>query len=82
MKRCLEQEIGLPYVNFKSIGDYIILICYYMKLLGATKTEIKAFVRDFERITEEYRNSVDSAVANIVIRGDLSARMNSLKNFI
>ena len=82
MKRCLEQEIGLPYVNFKSIGDYIILMCYYMKLLGATKTEIKAFVRDFERITEEYRNSVDSAVANIVIRGDLSARMNSLKNFI
>ena len=57
-------------------------MCYYMKLLGATKTEIKAFVRDFERITEEYRNSVDSAVANIVIRGDLSARMNSLKNFI
>lgn len=82
MKRCLEQEIGLPYVNFKSIGDYIILMCYYMKLLGATKTEIKAFVRDFKRITEEYRNSVDSAVANIVIRGDLSARMNSLKNFI
>ena len=82
MKRCLEQEIGLPYVNFKSIGDYIILMCYYMKLLGATKTEIKAFVRDFERITEEYRNSVDSAVANIVIRGDLSARMNSLKNFV
>ena len=82
MKRCLEQEIGLPYVNFKSIGDYIILMCYYMKLLGATKTEIKAFVRDFERITEDYRNSVDSAVANIVIRGDLPARMNSLKNFI
>ena len=82
MKRCLEQEIGLPYVNFKSIGDYIILMCYYMKLLGATKTEIKAFVRDFERITEEYRNSVDSSVANIVIRSDLSARMNALKNFI
>ena len=82
MKRCLEQEIGLPYVNFKSIGDYIILMCYYMKLLSATKTEIKAFIRDFEKITDEYRNSVDSSVANIVIRTDLSARMNALKNFI
>lgn len=82
MKRCLEQEIGLPYINFKSIGDYVILMCYYMKLLGTTKTEIKAFVRDFEKITDEYRNSVDPAVANIVIRGDLSSRMTALKNFI
>lgn len=82
MKRCLEQDIGLPYVNFKSIGDYIILMCYYMKLLGATRTEIKAFIRDFEKITDEYRNSVDSSVANIVIRADLSARMAALKNFI
>ncbi|MCR5292040.1 MAG: Abi family protein [Eubacterium sp.] len=82
MKRCLELEIGLPYINFKSIGDYIILMCYYMKLLGATKTEIKAFIRDFEKITDEYRNSVDFSVANIVIRADLSARMNALKEFI
>ncbi len=82
MKRCLEQEIGLPYVNFKSVGDYIILMCYYMKLLGATKTEIKAFIREFEKITNEYRNSVDSSVADIVIRTDLSARMTALKNFI
>ena len=82
MKRCLEQEIGLPYINFKSIGDYIILMCYYMKRLGSTKTEIKAFVREFERITDEYRNSVNPAVANVVIRGDLSSRMTALKKFI
>ena len=82
MKRCLEQEIALPYVNFKSIGDYIILMCYYMKLLGITKTEIKAFVRDFEKITDEYHNSVNSAVANIVIREDLPSRMATLKKFI
>ena len=82
MKRCLEIEVGLPYINFKSIGDYIILMCYYLKLLGTTKTEIKAFIREFERITEEYRNSVDPAVANIVIRGDLQSRMTALKYFI
>lgn len=82
MKRCLEIEIGLSYVNFKSIGDYIILMCYYMKLLGATKTEIKAFIRDFEKITDEYYNAVNSTVANIVIRNDLSTKMTALKNFI
>ena len=82
MKRCLEQEIGLPYINFKSIGDYIILMCYYMKLLGQTKTEIKAIVREFEIITDDYRSSVSPAVSNMVIRSDLSSRMMSLKNYI
>lgn len=43
MKQCLKLEVGLPYVNFKTIGDYIILMCYYMKLLKVSKTEIKAF---------------------------------------
>lgn len=82
MRRCLEQEIGLPYVNFKSIGDYVILMCYFMKLLDLTKTEIKALIRDFEKITDDYRNSVSPAVANIVIHPDLASRMTILKNYI
>ena len=53
MKQCLILEMGLPYINFKTIGDYIVLICYYLKLLKVSKTEIKAFLRDFEKITNE-----------------------------
>ena len=82
MKQCLILEIGLPYVNFKTIGDYVILMCYYMKLLRVSKTELKAFIRDFERTTEDYINSVSPNVAAIVIHSDLSVRMNFLKNFI
>ncbi len=82
MQQCLKLEVGLPYVNFKTIGDYIILMCYYMKLLKVSKTEIKAFIREFERITEHYRQSVNPNVAAIVIHPDLLARMNILKNFI
>lgn len=82
MKRCLQQEIGLPYVNFKSIGDYVILMCYYLKLLGVTKTEMKAFIRDFEKITDDYRNSVNPAVAAMVIHTDFTSRMAILKSFI
>jgi abortive infection bacteriophage resistance protein len=81
MKQCLKIEIGLPYVNFKTIGDYVILMCYYMKLLKVSKTELKAFVRDFEKITYNYRESVNANVASMVIHPDLAARMNSLKNF-
>ncbi len=82
MKQCLEIEIGLPYVNFKTIGDYVLLMCYYLKLLKVPKTEIKSFVRSFEKITDEYRASVNPAVATIVIHPDLASRMAILKNFI
>lgn len=82
MKRCLEMEIGLPYVNFRSIGDYIILVCYYLKMLRVPKTEIKAFIREFERITEDYKKTVGTAVAGIAIHPDLNSRMMAVKKFL
>lgn len=82
MKRCLINEIGLPYVNFKTIGDYLILMCYYLKLLRVPKTEIKAFIREFERITDDYSRSVNPQIAAIAIHPDLTSRLTLLKNFI
>lgn len=82
MKQYLKNEIGLPYVNFKTIGDYVILMCYYMKLLRVSKTEIKTFITEFERITDYYRTMVNDKVASTVIHPDLAARMNLLKNFL
>ena len=82
MKQCLKNEVGVPYINFKTIGDYIILMCYYLKLLHMPKTEIKAFIREFEKITDDYRAAVNPAVAATVIHPDLTVRMTALKNFI
>ena len=82
MKQCLMLEMGLPYINFKTIGDYIILICYFLKLLKVSKTEIKAFIREFEKITKEYEGQVSSAVAAITVHPDLFLRMTILKNSI
>lgn len=82
MKQCLKLEIGLPYVNFKTIGDYIILICYYLKLLKIPKREIRSFIREFEKVTNDYKNSVNTNVSAMVIHPDLSMRMDILKNYI
>ena len=82
MKKCLEQEISLPYVNFKTIGDYIILMSYCLKILGVAKHEIKAFIREYERITDDYRKAVNHDVAKMVIHPELSNRMELLKNYI
>lgn len=80
MKQCLILEMSFPYMNFKTIGDYIILICYYLKLLKVSKTEIKAFIREFEKITKEYENAVNSGVSSTTIHPDLTSRMTILKN--
>jgi len=82
MKQCLKFEMGLPYVDFKNIGDYIILICYYLKMLKVSKREIKAFIREFEKITVEYKKSVDMKVINIVVNPYLPSRINVLKKYL
>lgn len=82
MKCCLMKEFKLPYINFKTIGDYLILICYYLKLLKVSKKEINAFVKNFETLTENYKKSVDPTVSNVVIHSDLSSRLNQLKIFL
>ena len=53
-----------------------------MKMLQVSKTEIKAFIREFEKITDNYRQSVKFTVASMVIHPDLTSRMNILKNYI
>lgn len=79
MKQCLILEMGMPYINFKTIGDYIILICYYLKLLKVSKTEIIAFILECEKITNDYALSVKHDVSSITIHPDLASRMDLLK---
>ena len=74
--------MGMAYLNFKSICVYIILICYYLKLLKVSKTEIKSFIREFEKITREYEASVNPNVSAITIHPDLFSRLGILKNAI
>ena len=50
--------------------------------LKVSKTEIKAFIREFEKITKEYEGQVSSAVAAITVHPDLFSRMTILKNSI
>lgn len=82
MRQCLENEFNLPYIGFKSIDDYVVLICYYLKILKVPRTEIKTFIRNFEKITTDYSMAVNPHVVAIVIRNNLDSRMLQLKNNI
>lgn len=79
MKQCLKETFELPYVNFKTIGDYIILICYYLKLLKAPNNEVIEFIETFEDITNEYLTMVNADVSAITIHPEWDARMELLK---
>ena len=52
------------------------------QLLHVSKTEIKAFIREFEKITDDYVRSVNPVVVSIVVQTDLKSRMNILKNYL
>lgn len=80
MKKCLQQEFNLSQqVDFQTIDDYVIMVCYYLNLLKVSKTEIRAFVREFERITDGYIRTVDATVSKIVVNANLSRKISALK---
>ena len=50
-----------------------------MKLLKVTKTEIKLFVREFEKITKEYEKMVNAEVTSVTIHSDLNIEKNDIE---
>ncbi len=61
----LQKEFNLPKVipvNFECLTDYILLVCYLLKHLGVTKTEIKRFVREYKNIYLSIHEKVSEAI--------------------
>lgn len=82
MKQCLKFETGLPYINFKTIGDYIALVCYYLKLLMVPKDEIQKFIQEYENIVQRYEKNVGRRIREVVIHPDQKSRIEILKKFM
>lgn len=82
MKQCLKFETGLPYINFKTIGDYIALVCYYLKLLMVPKDEIQKFIQEYENIVQRYEKNVGRRIRDVVIHPDQKSRIEVLKKFM
>ncbi|HBV48556.1 MAG TPA: DNA-binding protein [Lactobacillus sp.] len=57
----LETWTNTKKINFQTITDYILLISYYMKCFNFTKTEIKAFLRSYERLVLNYQKESDNS---------------------
>lgn len=82
MKKCLELDIGLNYINFKTIGDYVILVAYYLHLLKINKSEIRHFIQHFNSLTSSYKNEINSQASKIIINPDWPYRLSKVESIL
>ncbi len=80
--RYIESETNIRSVNFETIVDYIILISFVMKSLDRNKTDIMAFIKQFEDASESLYHSVPVSIFNRIIHTDTRGKIAALKNFL
>ena len=82
ISRYIETETGVRNISFETIVDYVILISFVMKLLERNKTEIIAFIKQFEDACESLRSSVPANIYNRIVHTDTRSKLGCLKNFL
>ena len=78
----IENEINCTNVDFSTITDYILIITLLLKKYGITKTELKEFVNDFEKIIEDFRTKIPFNIYSQVIHTDVKSKLKQLRKYI
>ena len=82
IKGCLERDTRITNIDFSTIMDYLILVCYLLKNMQVSKTDIKKMVTNFGVITETLRRKVPANIFSQVIHTNTRTKINQLENFI
>lgn len=80
--KCICSETGIKNITFETVVDYVILICFMMKLLKCPKNKMMAFIRLFERNCEELRSKVSASIFNTIVYTDTRNKLNLLKIYL
>ena len=78
----ISQKTNIANIDFKTIVDYLILICFVQKLLKCNKSDILAFIKQFEDICESFRKQVPMNIYSKIIYTDSRKKIKSLKTFL
>lgn len=78
----LEREVGISNISFKYMDAYIIMITYFLRKMGETKTVCKQFVASYQQQTEYLRDEVPINIHNQIVGTQHRTNMNALQNFI
>lgn len=78
----LENEVGISNINFNFIDAYVIMITYFLRKMGETKTACKQFVAMYRQLTECLRNELPSNICNQILGTQHRNNMIQLQKFI
>ena len=78
----LESEVGISNIDFKYMDAYIIMITYFLRKMGETKTACKQFVNSYQQQTEYLRNELPINIYNQVVGTQHRSNMNAIQKFI
>lgn len=79
---CLQHETRISNVDFMTIVDYLILICYLLKKLQVPKNEIKKMINNFESVAENFRRKVPFAIYSTIMPTNTRSKISLLKSYI
>lgn len=78
----LESEIGVSNIDFKYMDAYIIMVTYFLRKMGETKTACKQFITLYHQQTEYLRNELPINIYNQVVGTQHRPNMIAIQNFI
>jgi abortive infection bacteriophage resistance protein len=79
---CLTHEVGVTYVNFESIIDYLILVCYILKKIKVPKREIQGLISAYQKGLDDLQKEINSNIYHMIVHTDTGRKINDLRNFI
>ena len=78
----LESEVCISNIDFKYMDAYIIMIVYFLRKMGETKTSCRQFVNLYQQYTEELRNEVPISIYNQIFGTQQKSNLEALVKYI
>lgn len=78
----LEKEVGIRELNFSYTDAYVVMITYFLRKMGETKTSCKQFVAAYQQQTEYLRNELPIGICNQILGTQHRSNMIALQKFI
>lgn len=82
LKSLLETETQISNINFDYIDAYVIMITYFLRKMGETKTACKQFVSLYNQQTEYLRSELPANICNKILGTQHRSNMVKLQKFI
>ena len=82
LQNLLKKEIGLTTIDFNYMDAYVIMITYFLRKMGETKTSCKQFITSYQLQTDNLRNELPINICNKILGTQHQNNMIALQKFI